>query len=127
MDGDSIWITQSQRLKALEGLEKEYRRGAHHRLNREQIASLKPKLVKAFKLRSCRAFNVLQLLDRKSIPIEEKYQVPEEDILQYEESNKGSGYRAFRIPAGVANQYTLEFPTLYIDRGIYKIMPFIPF
>jgi len=75
-------IEAAQRLKALEGLEKEYRRGAHHRLNREQIASLKPKLVKAFKLRSCRAFNVLQLPDRKSIPIEEKYQVPEEDILR---------------------------------------------
>ena len=54
-------------------------------------------------------------------------EIPEENILQYEETNKGSGYRAFRIPAGVANQYTLEFPTLYIDRGIYKIMPFIPF
>ena len=51
-------------------------------------------------------------------------EIPEEDILQYEETNKGSGYRAFSIPAEIANQYTLKFPTLYIDRGIYKIIPF---
>ena len=51
-------------------------------------------------------------------------EMPEEDILQYEETNKGSGYRAFKIPAGIANQYKLEFPTLYIDRGVYKAIPF---
>ena len=53
-------------------------------------------------------------------------EIPKEDIMQYEETNKGSGYRAFNIPAGVVNQYKLEFPTLYIDRAIYKIMSFIP-
>ena len=38
-------------------------------------------------------------------------EIPEENILQYQETNKGSGYRAFRIPAGVANQFSLELPT----------------
>jgi len=51
-------------------------------------------------------------------------EVPEDDITQYEESNEGSRYRAFRIPASVANQYELQFPTLYIDRGIFKLIPF---
>ena len=51
-------------------------------------------------------------------------EVPEEDIIQYEEINKGTGYRAFRIPATVANQYELKYPTLYIDRGVFKLIPF---
>ena len=50
--------------------------------------------------------------------------VPEEKVIQYEEINQGSGYRAFRIPAQIANQYELQFPTLYIDRGIFKLIPF---
>ena len=49
-------------------------------------------------------------------------EVPEEDITQYEEINKGSGYRAFRISANIANQYELQYPTLYIDRGV--LIPF---
>ena len=31
------------------------------------------------------------------------------DIIQYEEINESSGYRAFRIPADVANQYELQY------------------
>ena len=51
-------------------------------------------------------------------------EVPEEDIIQYEEINKGTGYRAFIIPASVANKYELKFPTIYVDRGIFKLIPF---
>jgi len=51
-------------------------------------------------------------------------EVLEEDITQYEEINKGSGYRAFRIPANIANQYELQYPTLYIDCGVFKLIPF---
>ena len=51
-------------------------------------------------------------------------EVPEEDIIQYEEINKGTGYRAFMIPADLANQYELKYPTLYIDRGVYELIPF---
>ena len=50
--------------------------------------------------------------------------MPEDDITQYEETNQGSGYRAFRIPANVSNQYELKFPTLYSDRGVFKLIPF---
>ena len=50
--------------------------------------------------------------------------IPEDDIIQYEEINQGSGYRAFVIPADVANQYELKYPTLYIDRGVYELIPF---
>ena len=51
-------------------------------------------------------------------------EVPEDDIIQYEEINQGTGYRAFRIPANVANQYELKYPTLYIDRGVFNLTTF---
>ena len=43
------------------------------------------------------------------------------EIEQYEEKNEGSGYRAFNIPADILNQCVLKFPTVYSDRGVYKI------
>ena len=50
--------------------------------------------------------------------------IPEEVIIDYEENNKGSGYRAFRVPAEVINQYELNFPTIFSDRGVFKLIPF---
>ena len=47
--------------------------------------------------------------------------IPEIEAKPYEESNKGSGYRAFSIPADIVNQFVLNFPTVFSDRGIYKI------
>ena len=49
--------------------------------------------------------------------------VPCSEIEPYEEENKGSGYRAFSIPADIVNQFVLNFPTVYSDRGVYKINP----
>ena len=43
------------------------------------------------------------------------------EIEPYEERNEGSGYRAFNIPADIVNQYVIKFPTVYSDRGVYKI------
>ena len=50
--------------------------------------------------------------------------IPEDDIVQYKEINQGAGYRAFVIPADIANQYELKYPTLYIDRGVYELITF---
>ena len=47
--------------------------------------------------------------------------IPEKETEPYEEINKGSGYRAFNIPADIVNRFGLRFPTVYIDRGTYKI------
>ena len=47
--------------------------------------------------------------------------IPEDDILQYEEKNEGSGHRAFRVLADIVNQSKLEFSEVYSDRGVYKI------
>ena len=50
--------------------------------------------------------------------------IPEEAVVYYEESNKGLGYRAFRVPAEIVNQFKLKFPTIYSDRGEFKLIPF---
>ena len=50
--------------------------------------------------------------------------IPEEAVVTFEESNKGSGYRAFRVPAGVLNKFELKFPTVFSDRGVFKLIPF---
>ena len=47
--------------------------------------------------------------------------IPGIEAEPYEEVNQGSGYRAFIIPADIVNQFELNFPTVYSDRGIYKI------
>ena len=46
--------------------------------------------------------------------------IPGEEIDPYEEQNKGSGYRALNIPVNILNQYPLESPIVYSDRGVYK-------
>ena len=43
------------------------------------------------------------------------------EIKQYEEKNEGSGYREFNMHADILNQCVLKFPTVYSDRGVYKI------
>ena len=50
--------------------------------------------------------------------------IPEEAVVDFEESNKGTGYRAFRVPAEVVNQFELKFPTIFSDRGVFKLIPF---
>ena len=47
--------------------------------------------------------------------------IPSEDVKQYEESNTGSGYRTFSIPEDIVNKCEISCPTVYSDRGIYKI------
>ena len=48
-------------------------------------------------------------------------EVSQKDIEKYEESNKGTGYRVFTIPAEIVNEYKISNPMTYRDRGIYKI------
>ena len=50
-----------------------------------------------------------------------KVKVPESEIEPYEKKNEGSGYREFNIPADIVNQCVLKFPTVYSNRGVYKI------
>ena len=47
--------------------------------------------------------------------------IPVSEIEPFEEKNESYGYRAFNIPADIVNQCVLKFPTVYSDRGVYKI------
>ena len=47
--------------------------------------------------------------------------IPSKDLEQYEETNAGSGYRAFSIPDDIVNKCEMSWPTVYSDRGIWKI------
>ena len=48
--------------------------------------------------------------------------ISENVILQFEEFNKGSGYRAFRIPSNIINNYKINKSILYQDRGVFKVL-----
>ena len=48
-------------------------------------------------------------------------EIPGTEIEPYEETNEGSGYRAFIIPAEIVNHFVLRFPTVYSDRGVYMV------
>ena len=43
------------------------------------------------------------------------------DIEQYEETDAGTGYRTFSIPDDIVNTCEMSWPTIYSDRGIWKI------
>ena len=46
--------------------------------------------------------------------------MPLEDAEPYEDANEGTGYKAFNIPADIANKYEIKSPVVYRDRGIYR-------
>jgi len=75
-------IKKSQRLMAAESIEKEYKSGESGKLIRDQLQRIKPELQKQFKIQTCRAFNRVVFAGGASYPIEEKYQVSDEQILQ---------------------------------------------
>jgi len=75
-------IEKSRRLIAAESIEKEYRSGETGKLIRDQLQRIKPELHKQFRLQTCRAFNRVVFIGGISFPIEEKYQVSDEQILQ---------------------------------------------
>jgi len=75
-------IERAQRLMAAESIEKEYRTGEAGKLIRDQLQRIRPELQKQFRIQTCRAFNRVVFAGGLSFPIEEKYQVSDEQILQ---------------------------------------------
>lgn len=78
----SAAIEKSQRLMAAESIEKEHRSGEAGKLVRDQLQRIKPELLKQFRIQTCRAFDRVVFSGGLSYPIEEKYQVSDEQILQ---------------------------------------------
>jgi len=75
-------IEKSQRLMAAESIEKEHKSGEAGKLVRDQLQRIKPELQKQFRIQTCRAFDRVVFTGGLSYPIEEKYQVSDEQILQ---------------------------------------------
>lgn len=75
-------LDRAQRLLAAEAIEKEHRTGESNKLVRDQLQRLKPELVKQFRIQTCRAFDRVVFASGISYPLEEQFQVPEEQLLQ---------------------------------------------
>ena len=46
--------------------------------------------------------------------------IPLKDADPYEEANEGTSYKAFNIPADIANKYEIKSPVVYRNLGIYR-------
>ena len=75
-------IDRAQRLLAAEAIERENRSGDAGKLIRDQLQRLKPELSKQFRVQTCRAFDRVLLANGFSGSMEEKYQVPEDQLLR---------------------------------------------
>ncbi|MBZ5669553.1 MAG: ATP-binding protein [Acidobacteriia bacterium] len=81
-------IDRAQRLMAAEAIERDHKTGESAKLVREQLQRVKPELQKQSRLQSCRAFDRVVFPGGNVAPIEEKYQVPDEHILQKAQGQK---------------------------------------
>jgi hypothetical protein len=75
-------VDRAQRLLAAEAIERDHKTGESGRLVRDQLQRLKPDLLKQFRIQTCRAFDRVVLAGGISYPLEEQFQVPEEQMLQ---------------------------------------------
>ncbi len=75
-------VDRAQRLLAAEAIEREHRTGESNKLVRDQLQRLKPELLKQFRIQTCRAFDRVVLAGNSSYPLEEQFQVSEEQMLQ---------------------------------------------
>lgn len=81
-------LDRAQRLLAAEAIEREHRTGESSKLVRDQLQRIKPELQKQFRIQTCRAFDRVVLSGGISYPIEEQFQVPEEQMLQRAQGQK---------------------------------------
>ena len=81
-------IDRAQRLLAAEAIERENRSGDAGKLIRDQLQRLKPELSKQFRVQTCRAFDRVLLANGFSGSMEEKYQVPEDQLLRGVRDNR---------------------------------------
>jgi hypothetical protein len=78
----SAAVERARRLMAAEEIERENKTGEAAKLVREQLQRIKPELQKQFRIQTCRAFDRVVLADGGSYPLDEQFQVPEEQLLK---------------------------------------------
>lgn len=75
-------LDRAQRLLAAEAIERDHRTGESNKLVRDQLQRIKPEFHKQFRIQTYRAFDRVVLAGGSSYPIEEQFQVPEDQMLQ---------------------------------------------
>ncbi|MGD0916904.1 MAG: DUF499 domain-containing protein [Thermodesulfobacteriota bacterium] len=87
-DGFNTAIEKARRLIAAEQIERDAKHGESHALVREQLNRIKPTLSREFKIQTCRAFDTVVRTEGVAGRLEEKYQVPDEEILSKPQGQK---------------------------------------
>lgn len=75
-------VDRARRLLAAEAIERDHKTGETAKIVREQLQRIKPELHKQFRLQTCRAFDRAVLAGGNVYPIEEQFQVSDEQMLQ---------------------------------------------
>jgi len=81
-------LEKAKRIIAAEQIEKDARHGESAALVRDQLNRIKPGLTREFKIQTCRAFDTVVRADGPAGRIEEKYQVPDDEILSKPQGQK---------------------------------------
>ncbi len=80
--GFSEAVERGRRLLAAERIQSEHRTGESSALVREQLRRIVPELMKRFQVQARRAFDRVQLSEGNMYPMEEQYQVSDEELLK---------------------------------------------
>jgi hypothetical protein len=111
-------VEKSQRLMAAESIEKEHKSGEAGKLVRDQLQRIKPELQKQFRIQTCRAFDRVIFTGGLSYPIEEKYQVSDEQILQ-----RAQGQSCLRRYLEEKGLIYIPGDTLDVGRFVKDVLP----
>lgn len=111
-------IEKAQRLLAAEAIERDHKTGELGKLVREQLKRIIPELQKQFRVQTCRAFDRVVFAGGTSYPIEEQFQVPEEQILQ-----RSHGQSSLRKFLDTKNLIYQPGDALDVGRFLRDILP----
>jgi hypothetical protein len=111
-------VERAQRLLAAEAIERENRTGDAAKIVREQLARVKPELLKQFRLQTCRAFDRVVLAGGNVYPLDEQFQVSEEQMLQ-----RAQGQVSLRRFLEEKDLVYREGAALDTDRFLKNVLP----
>jgi len=111
-------VERAQRLMAAEIIEKDYKIGEAGKLIRDQLQRLMPELKRQFRVQTCRAFDRVIFAGGASYPIEEKYQVSEEMIMQ-----RAQGQACLRRYLEEKGLIYLAGDAIDVSRFVKEILP----
>lgn len=114
----SAAVDRAQRLLAAEAIEREHKSGDTGKLIRDQLQRIRPELQKQFRIQTCRAFDRVVFAGGSAFSIEEKYQVPDEQMLQ--RAHGQACLRQFLDEKGLIYQLG---DTLDVNRFLKEVLP----